>query len=172
MSVILLEANILVDPKPFSDWLQLISWLALARVLQLKHTPGLFQGKPATSGGCFSFPVTHLGSLVLLTTFSAEPYPFHKRQSRSNIVLVLGPPSPDQIFRGKMIRADHFSWNFGPPDQFFRRTKISVIVQAQLKVDQGTLFSQSNFYVTGFSFASRCYRYRRRSSRLDANRGS
>ena len=27
---------------------------------------------------------------MLLTTFSAEPYPFHKRQSWSNIILVLG----------------------------------------------------------------------------------
>ena len=25
-----------------------------------------------------------------------------------------------------MVRADQFSWNFGPPDQNFRRTKISV----------------------------------------------
>ena len=25
-----------------------------------------------------------------------------------------------------MVRVDHLSWNFGPPDQFFRRTKISV----------------------------------------------
>jgi len=37
-------------------------------VLQLKHTPGLFQGKPAAS---FSFLVTYLGSLMLLTTFSS-----------------------------------------------------------------------------------------------------
>ena len=27
-----------------------------------------------------------------------------------------------------MVRADQFSWNFGPPDQNFRRTKISVTV--------------------------------------------
>ena len=39
----------------------------------------------------FSFVVTYLGCLMLLTTCSAEPYPFHKRQLRSNIVLVLGP---------------------------------------------------------------------------------
>ena len=67
---------------------------------------------------------------MLLTIWSAEPYPFHRRHLWSNIVLVLGPfiPSPDQIFQGKMVRADHFYWNFGPPDQFFRRTKISMTV--------------------------------------------
>jgi len=27
-----------------------------------------------------------------------------------------------------MVWADHYSWNFGPPDQYFRRTKISVTV--------------------------------------------
>jgi len=27
-----------------------------------------------------------------------------------------------------MVRADHYSWNFGPPDEYFRRTKISVTV--------------------------------------------
>jgi len=35
-------------------------------------------------------------------------------------------PSPDQIFQGKMVRADHYFWNFGPPDQYFHWTKISV----------------------------------------------
>ena len=35
-------------------------------------------------------------------------------------------PCPDQIFPGRMVWVDHFSWNFGPPDQFFLRTKISV----------------------------------------------
>ena len=28
-----------------------------------------------------------------------------------------------------MVRPDQFSWNFGPPDQNFRRTKISVTEQ-------------------------------------------
>jgi len=37
-------------------------------------------------------------------------------------------PSLDQIFWRKMVRADYFSWNFGPPDYFFRRTKISATV--------------------------------------------
>jgi len=39
----------------------------------------------------FSFVVTYLGCLMLLTTCSTEPYPFHKRQLQSNIVFVLGP---------------------------------------------------------------------------------
>jgi len=47
-----------------------------------------FQGKLATSGNCLTFLVTYLGSMMLLTTFSTEPYPFHKRQPQSNIVLV------------------------------------------------------------------------------------
>ena len=64
---------------------------ASASRLQLKHTPGLFQGKPATSGDCFFLSSNNLGSLMLLTTFSTEPYTFHKQQSCSNIVLVHGP---------------------------------------------------------------------------------
>ena len=82
----------LLPLEPFSDWLGsslLGQHQALARVLQLKHTTGLFQGKPTTSGDFFFFVVTYLGCLMLLTTCSAEPYPFHKRQLRSNIVLVL-----------------------------------------------------------------------------------
>ena len=35
-------------------------------------------------------------------------------------------PSTDQIFLNILVRGDQFSWNFGPPDQNFRRTKISV----------------------------------------------
>ena len=46
--------------------------------------------KTSYLGRFFSFVVTYLGCLMLLTTCSAEPYPFHKRQLRSNIVLVLG----------------------------------------------------------------------------------
>jgi len=44
-------------------------------------------------------------------------------------------PSLDQNFQGKMVQVDHYSWNFGPPDQFFRRTKISVTVYWRLKVE-------------------------------------
>ena len=36
----------------------------------------------------------------------------------------------DQNFQEKMVRPDQYSGNFGLPDQFFRRTKISVTVQA------------------------------------------
>jgi len=35
-------------------------------------------------------------------------------------------PSPNQVFQGTVVRVDHFSWNFGPPDQFFHQTKISM----------------------------------------------
>ena len=38
----------------------------------------------------------------------------------------------DQYFQRKMARADHFSWNIGPLDQFFRQTKISVTVTSSL----------------------------------------
>jgi len=93
----------------------------------IKHTTGLFQGKPATLGDFFSFVVTYLGCLMLLTTCSAEPYPFHKRQLQSNIVLVLGLlfQVRTKFFREKwkMVWADHYSWNFGPPNQFFAGPK-------------------------------------------------
>ena len=36
-----------------------------------------------------------------------------------------------------MVRADQFSWNFGPPDQNFRRTKISVTGQLHVHVKYG-----------------------------------
>ena len=40
---------------------------------------------------------------MLLTTCSAEPYPFHKRQLQSNVVLILGPllQVRTKFFRGK-----------------------------------------------------------------------
>ena len=72
----------------------------------------------------FSFVVTYLGCLMLLTTCSAEPYPFHKRQLQSNIVLVLRP-----LFqvRTKFENGpgSPLFLEFGPLDQFFCRTKIS-----------------------------------------------
>ena len=37
-------------------------------------------------------------------------------------------PRSDRNFRGENGPADQFSWNFGPPDQIFRRNKISVTV--------------------------------------------
>jgi len=48
--------------------------------------------------------------MIVLTTFSAELYPFHKRHLQSNIVLVLGT-----LFQ---VRMDHFSWKFGPQTTF------------------------------------------------------
>ena len=76
----------------------------------------------------FSFVVTYLGCLMLLTTCSAEPYPFHKRQLRSNIVLVLGPLFQvlTKFFRGKWSGRTIIPEILVPRTNFFCRTKISV----------------------------------------------
>ena len=34
-------------------------------------------------------------------------------------------PDADQIFQGIAVRGDHFSWNFGPPDQNFQNFRDS-----------------------------------------------
>ena len=84
--------------------------------------------KTSYLGRFFSFVVTYLGCLMLLTTCSAEPYPFHKRQLRSNIVLVLGPlfQVRTKFFRGKWSGRTIIPGILVPRTNFFRRTKISV----------------------------------------------
>ena len=39
-----------------------------------------------------------------------------------------------------MVRADQFSWNFGPPDQNFRRTKISVTGHLPREISRYTYY--------------------------------
>jgi len=109
---------------------EVLSWDSAGASAPIKAHHRFVSRKTSYLGQFFSLVVTYQGFLMLLTICSAEPYLFHKQQLRSNIVLILGPfiPSPDQIFQGKMVRADHFSWNFCPPDQFFSWTKISVTV--------------------------------------------
>ena len=133
--------HVLVPVWSFSltGW-EVLSWdSASASRLQLKHTPGLFQGKPATAGDCFSFLVTYLGSLMLLTTFSTEPYTFvnnncdqtsysysdHYSKSGPNFLGKNGPGgpfflefwspgpifSPDQNFRDRSSRDMCINWN-------------------------------------------------------------
>jgi len=93
----------------------------------------LFQGKPATSGDCFSFLVTYLGSLMLLTTFNTEPNPLCKQQSWLNIVLVhvLGQLFQVRIkfFGGKWSGWTIFPGILVPWTNFFRPTKISITFQ-------------------------------------------
>ena len=78
----------------------------------------------------FFFICSNIPRLPDATDYLQRWTAFHKWRLQSNIVCSYYTqtviPSPDQIFHGKMVRADHYSWNFGPPDQFFRRTKISV----------------------------------------------
>ena len=78
---------------PWHFWLcsysDLFTWLSVRWFAQVLQFIGLFHRKPAFSGDCLSFLVTFLSSLMVLTTLSAEPYPFHKWQSWSNVVLHL-----------------------------------------------------------------------------------
>ena len=73
----------------------------------------------------FSFVVTYLGCLMLLTTCSAEPYPFHKRQLRSNFVLVLGPlfQVRTKFFKGKWSGRTIIPGILVPRTNFFAGTK-------------------------------------------------
>jgi len=62
---------------------------------------------------------------MLLTTFSTEPYPFHKRQSCSNILILGLLQLRTKFFGGKWSGGPFFVefWSPGPifsPDQNFR----------------------------------------------------
>jgi len=62
---------------------------------------------------------------MLLTTCSAETYPFHKRQLQSNIVFVLGLlfQVRTKFFRGKWSRRTIFPGILVPRTNFFSRSK-------------------------------------------------
>ena len=94
----------------FSDWLGGSPGTGASASAPIK-AHHWFPGKLATSGNFLSFLVMYLDSLVLLTTFSAEPYPFHKRQPQSNIVLIplFQVWTKLTIFPGSLVpMQDHF----------------------------------------------------------------
>ena len=72
---------------------------------------------------CCSYPA-YCSSLALSSAQNSS--------KRNSLVIQVGPIfSPgDQNFQEKIVRPDRYSGNFGPQDQFFRRTKIFVTVQS------------------------------------------
>ena len=57
---------------------------------------------------------------MLLTTFSAEPYPFHKPQLQSNIILLLGlMQTVIPHFSGENGPGGPFVLEFWPPGPLF-----------------------------------------------------